>query len=71
MNPIVPVNMHETLKVKVFVIVDQLKNISKRAAALVPKASYEVASIEDSPTFKIAVNAENRKGEIELSAWPN
>ena len=69
-NPIVPVNMHETLKVKVFVIVDQLKNISKRAAALVPKASYEVASIEESPTFKVELDTENRKGEIELSAWP-
>ncbi|WP_018969589.1 hypothetical protein [Rubritalea marina] len=69
-NPLVPVKKQETLRVKVYVVVDQLKNISKRVADLVPMASYQVSSFDDAPQVAVQVDSENRSGELKLYAWP-
>jgi hypothetical protein len=60
----------QTLKVQVFVIVDQLKNISRRVEALKAKTRYDLVSIKDSPERTVTVEAENHQGRLKLAAWP-
>ncbi|NWK54937.1 hypothetical protein HW115_04910 [Verrucomicrobiaceae bacterium N1E253] len=69
-NPRVPVGKNQTLNVRIYIIVDQLKNISRRAEDLIPKTRYHVSSLEKSPPLTVECEAENYVGKLQLSAWP-
>lgn len=69
-NPRLPVDKNQTLNVRVYVIIDQLKNISKRAAALTGKTLYQVSTPMKSPKLSVRCDSENHSGVLELSAWP-
>lgn len=69
-NPRLPVEKNQTLNVRIFVIIDQLKNIGRRAAALSGKTRYQVSQFQQSPKRTIHCDSENYRGKLELSAWP-
>lgn len=69
-NPRLPVSEDDTFRVKIFIIVDQLKNIKKRATALMDKVNYNVEQLTKVPEIKHALSTANFNGELKLSAWP-
>ncbi len=69
-NPRVAVDRGHTLRVRIYVFVDQLKNAGRRAGALKGRVDYQVAGFSQSPDRTLTVEAENYKGTLTLSAWP-
>ncbi len=69
-NPRIAVEQGQTLRVKLYVFVDQLKNAGRRAAALKERVHYQTTAFARSPERTRTLEAENYSGILKSSAWP-